>query len=85
MRTIRNLFIATVFLTSITTLSEHAKATDCSQPSYVYKTILVWEVVRIPVVKTAVKYDCDGYPHADTVISYRTQRVAIEKRIRVAR
>lgn len=84
MRSFRNLVASVAIFSGLVAISDSARASDCYKAKYSQQTVVVWLTVQIPVVHTEVKYDCDGHPHKTKVLSHRTQKIAVEKRVFVA-
>ena len=57
---------------------------ECHRPSYYWKEVTVYETREVPEVRCITKYDHCGKPYEVKVVVYRTIRVPVVKRIKVA-
>lgn len=52
-------------------------------PRCYYRTVIVDDYVRKPYVRYVVRYDCGGRAHRTRVVTWKSVRVPVAKRIRV--
>ena len=81
---VRNSLAAGTIALGLSLGTSSANASDCHQPQYYYKTVVVYESVQKPCVTWIKKYDHCDRPYLVKVVTYKTVEVAVEKRIRVA-
>ncbi len=85
MLSIRNAILAIVMTCGVVALSGSASAHDCHPPKYYYKTVIVYETVKTPVVSYVTKYDHCGQPYRAKVVSYKLVQVPVQKQVKVYR
>ena len=81
---LRNCCLAAIVACGMALSTGTVSASDCHPPQFVYKTVIIYETVRQPVVKWIIKYDHCDQPYLEKVVTYKIVQIPVEKRIRIA-
>ena len=79
---IRKLMFVAMVSAGISLGSGVTNASNCHHPHVYYKTVIVYQTVRQPVVHWVTRYDDCGLPYRAKVATYKRIQVPVHKRVR---
>jgi hypothetical protein len=83
MRQIRKLALALLALVASFLADQVRHVSDCRKGNVRYKTVTVYQTVKIPQYWYVTKYHSCGTPYRAQVVTYKTTTVPVQKQVRI--
>lgn len=83
MKRFRNLVVVAAVFATCLSVSNLTHASDYYHGKSCYKTVTVYQTVKVPVYSYVTKYHSCGTPYRVQVVTYRHTTVVVQKQVRI--
>jgi hypothetical protein len=83
MQRFRQWTMAAAILATCLSTSSFTHASDCYHGKSQYKTVTLYQTVRVPVYSYVTKYHSCGTPYRVQVVTYRHSSIPVQKQVRI--